>query len=342
MSETLPDWLQPYWQRLMETRQQGRFPHALLITGRAGIGKRMLADALAATLLCEAPGPRGEPCGQCAACAWLQAHTHPDLIGVEPEEQGKAIKVDQVRALSRELGMTSHGGRYKVAIIDPAEAMNVNAANSLLKTLEEPTADTLLILLSAKPGQLPATVRSRCQQLAVASPSLAAARPWLEANGLAHVVIPELWTALRGAPLKVRAAADSDLPGALTACLDTLAAVFAGSADPLRVAAEWSGGDIAAQAQWLDWWRQWLEDLIRWRQASQPPASEKVVQKLQTVAETVDCSFMFELHDRIDRALIELGSGLNRQLLFEGLLIDWASLNAQQQRRQSRQATSKR
>ena len=177
-------WLWQYRERLNRTRLRGRLPHALLISGQEGIGKRVLAIQLAHSLLCEQPGADGQPCGQCAACGWLQAGTHPDLLWLLPEEAGKAIKVDQVRALTSELCMTSHAGRYKVAIIQPADAMNRNAANSLLKTLEEPTDNTLVVLLTALPGRLPATIRSRCQQLQVAVPDALSARQWLQDTGM--------------------------------------------------------------------------------------------------------------------------------------------------------------
>jgi DNA polymerase-3 subunit delta' len=160
----LPDWLQPGRNQLQQMIRQGRLPHALLISGSEGLGKRMLADWLAGTLLCEQSHGDVSACGQCSACGWFDNGWHPDLLRLEPEEAGKAIKVDQVRRLGASLGMTSHSGGYKITIVQPADAMNVNAANSLLKTLEEPTANTLLILLTATPGRLPATILSRCQR----------------------------------------------------------------------------------------------------------------------------------------------------------------------------------
>lgn len=332
MSESLPDWLQPYWQRLIETRKQGRFPHALLISGREGIGKGMLARQLGALLLCESTDKQLLPCGHCAACGWLQASTHPDLIEIGPEEAGKAIKVDQIRSLGYELGMTSHSGRYKVAIIEPAEAMNVNAANSLLKTLEEPTENTLLVLLSVSPGRLPATIRSRCQQLRIASPGLEDARRWLETAGVTGVRLERLWSIARGAPLKVLSVADSDLLPLRDQRLEELSSVFSGRLDPLQVAADWSA-DTAHRALLLDWWREWLQDLICWQQASRAPRDAEVVQKLQQIVETVDCKQLFQLVDRVNKVLISLGSGLNLQLQLEDLLIAWASLSGRPDQR---------
>ena len=203
-------WLEDSWQQLNQARLQGRLPHALLIKGQDGVGKQALALQTAAALLCEQPDTDGNACGRCSACGWLQAGTHPDLFQLEPEEAGKAIKVDQIRELGGKLAMTSHGGHHKVAIIRPAEAMNVNAANSLLKTLEEPAADTLILLLSAAPGRLPATVRSRCQQLAVATPATPLAQQWLQDEGLSADDALCYLELANGAPLRARDMAGAD------------------------------------------------------------------------------------------------------------------------------------
>lgn len=321
--DTFPGWLETGWQRLLQSYQQDRLAHALLITGQSGIGKHLLAERLAAFLLCEQAGDGGEACGQCRACAWLQAGTHPDLLSLNPEEPGKAIKIDQVRALSVELGMTSHAGRYKIAVIEPADAMNVNAANSLLKTLEEPTASTLLILLTASPGRLPATIRSRCQRLQVDAPSREQALAWLQDQGIEASVAARYLPMAGGAPLAAAEMAGSETIVLRDQRLGELLAVYSGKLDPLRAAAEWSGEH---EARSLQWWQHWLQALIRWRQAGQVPGEPEVAQMLQQISETVDCKQLFELADRVTMALNSLGSGLNRQLLLEDLLIDWARL----------------
>ena len=240
-----------------------------------------------------------------------------------PEEVGKAIKVDQVRALTGELFMTSHAGRYKVAIIQPADAMNKNAANSLLKTLEEPTDNTLLVLLTALPGRLPATIRSRCQQLQVAVPDALMAQQWLQDTGMESGQAILYLKLANGAPLKAQQLAETDSVGARDQRLQQLVAVFQGSLDPVETAKEWMG---ESERQSLGWWRAWLEDMIRWQQGGQPPLEPEVAQKLQRIVETVDCRQLFDLSDKVSNALNSLGSGLNRQLILEDLLIFWAKL----------------
>ncbi len=321
-------WLLPVWQQINRARLQSRLPHAMLLAGSEGVGKQLLADRLAHALLCEAPDEQGKACGQCAACGWLHAGTHPDLLVLKPDEPGKAIKVDQVRALSAGLAITSHGGRYKVAIVRPAEAMNLNAANSLLKTLEEPTANTLLILASAAPGRLLATVRSRCQQVQVPTPTQAQALDWLATHGVQDEAATRSVLLAGGAPLRALSLHESGAEAVMAECLEQLQALGEGRLDPLAVASAWQGDDIALR---LGGWRQWLQWLIRARLAPVDKVASGVVQKLQTITESVDCKALYQFMDRIDSALATLGSGLNRQLVLEDLMVRWASMPTRRQ-----------
>ncbi|MDX1655478.1 MAG: DNA polymerase III subunit delta', partial [Candidatus Competibacteraceae bacterium] len=176
MEERLP-WHQPHWQRLAAGVEAGRLPHALLLSGPSGLGKMLFARQLTQSLLCRQPGENLTFCGKCRGCRLLAAGSHPDITRVEPEEPGKPIKVDRVRQLCAFLGQTARG--YKVALLSPAEAMNPSAANALLKTLEEPPPGSLLLLVTAFPARLPATIRSRCQILAFTPPLRTQALEWL-------------------------------------------------------------------------------------------------------------------------------------------------------------------
>ena len=178
-------WLEPYCASLASALEQGRIPHALLLSGQPGMGKRAFAGYIAALLLCESPTDDNAPCGRCPGCVQYQAGTHADYFHVHPEvdektgKESKAIKVDQIRELAEQLGLSSHRGGYKVALLNPAEAMNINASNSLLKTLEEPSDNTVLVLVCTHPAHLPPTIRSRCQQIRIAAPDRDAALQWL-------------------------------------------------------------------------------------------------------------------------------------------------------------------
>ncbi|MBI5040490.1 MAG: DNA polymerase III subunit delta', partial [Gammaproteobacteria bacterium] len=151
-------WQDTEWAQLRARAAQRRLPHALLVTGPAGVGKCDFADAFARSLLCKHPAGDGSACGNCEACHLVRAGTHPDYLTVTFIEDKTQIGIDQIRELCRALALKSHAGGYKIAIVTPAERMTVEAANSLLKTLEEPTDNTLLMLVTEQPARLPATI----------------------------------------------------------------------------------------------------------------------------------------------------------------------------------------
>jgi len=170
---------------LAEARRRGRLPHALLFLGPQGVGRELVAKRLGRGLLCEAANASGVPfgCGRCLPCRKVDGGTHPDFHVVLAELEGvrrgtfspdgsrrpsRDIRVDQVRALSRELRMRPYEGRARVAVIVDAHRMNANAANALLKTLEEPPRDAFLILLAPHARALLPTIASRCMRLAFA------------------------------------------------------------------------------------------------------------------------------------------------------------------------------
>jgi len=188
------------WHAAPYTRLLGRggLPHALLLVGPQGIGKLAFAETVAASLLCERAQADHLPCGTCAACKWLVADSHPDFRRIEPataaqaedgsgESEKKAsqwIGIDQVRALMDFLNLSSHRGGRKVVLLHPAESLNVNAANALLKMLEEPPPDTQFLLVATRVHLLPATIRSRCQMVRLPAPGNTAAIDWLKAQGI--------------------------------------------------------------------------------------------------------------------------------------------------------------
>jgi DNA polymerase-3 subunit delta' len=195
-------WQEAAWQRL--AAMGDRMPHAILLHGRRGIGKLHFAQVLAQSLLCEKRQTDGLACGSCAACAWFAAGNHPDFRLIQPEalaktedaadqpeesEEGKKkspskqIKIDQLRALTDFLNVGGHRGGHRVVLMHPAEAMNANTANSLLKSLEEPSAGVIYLLVSHQPRRLLATVRSRCHALGFTHPPRELAQRWLAEQG---------------------------------------------------------------------------------------------------------------------------------------------------------------
>jgi DNA polymerase-3 subunit delta' len=206
-------WLNEIWSQLLERRRAP--PHALLITGRQGLGKQELAETFSKAMLCRAPAPDGSACGRCEACHWFAQGTHPDFRLIAPEaddpaEDGRpagarasrTIRIHQVRALQDWLAVGAHQSGWRLAVIVPAEAMTVSTANALLKTLEEPPPASVLLLVCHQPSRLLPTVRSRCQQIVCPVPPRATGEAWLRAQGIDE---PALRLALSsGAPLTAR------------------------------------------------------------------------------------------------------------------------------------------
>lgn len=220
----IPSFQQDAWDRLVRLAE--RAPHALLLHGPEGVGKLQLAERFAQLLLCEAARPRAAPCGKCDGCRWFLAGHHPDVRFVEPEaiarrvaaddgegsEKSKAkpsleIKIDQVRGLADFVNLASHRGGKRVVLVHPAEAMNVPAANALLKSLEEPPESALFILVSHRAARLLPTVRSRCVPVPVPLPPADVARAWLEKQGVANAARRLAFAG--GAPLKALEDANS-------------------------------------------------------------------------------------------------------------------------------------
>ena len=176
---TMPyPWQGAQWDNLIEQHKAGRLPHAIMLNGPIHVGKSQFSRALAQRVICGEP-IGGYACGRCKACKLIAANSHPDLKLVMPEEEGKAIKIDQVRALCEFIAKTSQQGGWKVVIIEPAEAMNINSANALLKSLEEPSPNTLIILVCHQLSAISATIRSRCRMLSFAIPPANQSLDWL-------------------------------------------------------------------------------------------------------------------------------------------------------------------
>lgn len=196
MKELYP-WLNEVWAGLLGLRT--RLPNALLIKGIKGVGKFDLATTYAQSLLCESSVSSGLPCGDCDSCHWFEQGSHPDFRLLQPDilntteegaekETGKKpsreISVEQIRSLAHFASLSSHRGGHRIVLIHPAEAMNINSANALLKTLEEPTEKLLFILITHKPQQLLPTILSRCLSVGVNTPSRADGIAWLQQQGM--------------------------------------------------------------------------------------------------------------------------------------------------------------
>jgi DNA polymerase-3 subunit delta' len=250
----LQDWLAEHWRVLAARLERNELPHAVLICGDAGLGKRALASALANAALCESRQAQGRACGTCKACQLLAAGTHPDHIPVEFEarDDGKLrseITVEQIRRLSQRLSLSTQYGGLQVVIIDPADKMNSSAANALLKTLEEPSASTVIVLVSDHPARLSATIRSRCQRIELKVPSLAEARDWLVEQGISVEAAEEALESTLGNPGEALNAISNEALGLRGECARDLLGLSTARSSPLAVADAWAA-DRPAERIW--------------------------------------------------------------------------------------------
>lgn len=205
-------WQQAIWQILLQSRARQTLPHAFIFSGVQGVGLFEFSQVMSAWLLCQQPQSDGA-CGLCKSCQLWQAQSHPDyrLVAQLVDDKGKTsqvIKVDQIRELLDFLNKSAQLNGYRVAVIHHADTLNTNAANSLLKNLEEAGKNTAIILLTEQPLSLLATIRSRCQQFNFVVPDLAQAKVWL-GKQLKQAQQADLLLALSaGAPLAALALQD--------------------------------------------------------------------------------------------------------------------------------------
>ncbi|GAA3905512.1 DNA polymerase III subunit delta' [Halomonas cibimaris] len=317
-------WHQPLWERLWQLEQSGRLPHALLLSGPRGVGKQVLAEALAARILCA--GHAATACGECHACRMLQSGYHPDLMRIAPEEGKRQIRIDTVREINRFVAQTAQQSGYRVIVISPAEAMNVAASNALLKSLEEPGSRTLFVLLADVPSRLLPTIRSRCQQWSLSPVALDDCRAWLAGRLGSDEEACFWWQVAGGLPLLALELATPEqraLRQQLHDCFEQLVR----GAEPVSEAARL---DRQAVDDILWYGVAWLEDLIgfglsgdsrRLRNPDQLPLYRQAVKNAR-----VQDWFRLLDYAREQRRLLAVGSNPNPQLVLEAWLVRWSAL----------------
>lgn len=317
-------WQQDLWQRFLERFQQQRLPHALLLAGPRGVGKQRFTEALVARLLCTSPGSRA--CGHCHGCHMLASGYHPDLLRVTPEEGKRQIRIDPIREVNGFVAQTAQQGGRRVIVITPAEAMNVAAANALLKSLEEPGANTHFLLLSDVPSRMLATIRSRCQLWSLPLPEREASLPWLAERLGSQEEAQFWWQVAGGQPLLAAELAEPG-PRALRKQLhDTFDALVRG-AEPVAEAARL---DRQAIESILWYGIAWLEDLIRLGLSGEASRlrNPDLLPLYRQAVKNGRVRDWFRLLDyaREQRRLLASGGNPNPQLVLEAWLVRWSAL----------------
>jgi len=332
-------------------RDRQRLPHALLFSGPRGLGKNAFATWLAQNLLCAKPSTDGEPCGHCQGCRLFKAGSHPDLHVVQPEAVYKSsgtliaqyalryqpaekskeskdsavIRIDQIRSLIEAAQTRPQIGACSVMLLSPADTMNVNAANSLLKLLEEPPPDSYIILVADRPARLPATIRSRCAHMEFRIPPAMSALSWLQTQGLSDKNSALLLDLSGGAPLAALALAENGFLEQRTALLDDIEKLANGQGDPLACAARWKP---LGTERCLLWLQGWLSDLVvtAMRVSAARLHNPDLGSRLQALEKRLDLKQLFHFSEGVARGRALLGGPLDEQLLLEDLMIRWTEL----------------
>jgi DNA polymerase III subunit delta' len=310
-----PSWLGSEMTTLAAAYKAGRLPHGLLLHEAPGAGGDWLAKWLASLVFCQ--NPEQAPCGKCQGCHRVATAQHPDLVVLQPIEESRQIRIEQIRELSAELALTAHQGSYKVAVITPADTLNRFAANALLKTLEEPPARTLLMLVVTQPSRLPATILSRCQRIRIRAPARQEAVAWLEASRG-----PADWNAvldtLGEAPML---AADVDPKAVVEVGQEvrrTLEEATTGGGDPVATAERWTRTELPLRLRCIE---NWLTERIRAHSGSDgfftKVGAAPFLPRHDAVLNT---GHLFELVDGVRELKSALDTPINRGLALESIL----------------------
>ncbi|MCK9283498.1 MAG: DNA polymerase III subunit delta' [Rhodocyclaceae bacterium] len=338
------DWQSYLWKNFW--RQSETLHHALLLSGPEGIGKGRFATAVAARLLCERRESHSA-CGECDACRWFAAGNHPDYrkvsletvdggedgAGAEPPKGAKKapptqIRIDQIRALEDFVFVGSHRQGRRVVLIDPADALNPAAANSLLKMLEEPPPSVYFLLITSKIKSLLPTLRSRCRKIVFPLPETAEATRWLSEQGVADAERALRFSA--GAPLK--ALGHDQEKGARDSVDQVFAALVRSPSDPIALAAQWDSllrGSTSLNAEQLvDALQKWLYDVIRCRHGAAPRYLPTFAKELGRVATASSSVRLLRFHRDLMKIRATARHPLNPQLFLEDVAARYSQATA--------------
>jgi len=335
-----------------------RLPHAILIHGDAGIGKHILAMEFVAALLCDAPLEEAHAllaCGQCKNCRMFVSENHPDFHYISSEQYAtsgasahlpyteryfeapekrskrkprKVISVDQIRLLIDDFALAQHSARRRVALIQPADRMNLNASNALLKLLEEPNPDSNLILVCDDPGRLPMTIRSRCIAQSIALPDLEQTLPWLLSQGQNEADSRQALTISGGAPLLALQYLESGQVAQFKTLMTLMASLLAEGLSPIE--ARESIIKLASPGTVLSWLQMVMNWLIiysaysdRERQLAQH-AYQRELSKILKPLHEHRRPVLFQLYDDLSAMKNQDLDVINPGLLLDKWLISYS------------------
>ena len=317
MSDFKPyPWHEKQMMRFRQAFEQQRLPHAILLTGPEGTGKLHLARCLTHYVL--------EHGGSSSNFEYLlEANSHPDVTLVEPEESKKQISVGQIRDLTERLALTTQLSAYKIAIIHPAQSMNRNAANALLKTLEEPQGNSLLILITHNHGLIPQTILSRCQQVHIRLPEYEEAMLWLREQGTKQA--EEYLQLAGGAPLKAVRAAQQGRLQDFESLIADLSRLLHTQENMVSVGARWHELEVELLVSWL---LMIVQSLVKLKVQEQSAfnITANLLKLLKISHDQIDLRDLIQYSDFLNKTRLEIDNNLNQELMFEQIFSRWAAL----------------
>lgn len=330
MSEqlTLYPWQSAPWSRLSEL--SARLPHAVLLHGPAGTGKETIVASWVRAILCQAVRQDGHACGECMSCKWMAQEHHPDFRLLEPETEEsessgkrsprkKQISVQQIRELSDFLELSSHrNGGLRIALIMPAESLNMASANALLKMLEEPPSNMIFILVADHPQKLLPTILSRCQKIELPLPKEEEALAWLTQQNL--VEKEAMLAYVGGAPLS---ALSSDQPAFANITYLAKELSKGAQADGFAIAEMLHGYGMPVAVTML---QKWVYDLVSSRLINDVRYHINFTSTLQSLAKSVDFSRLMEFQKKLNESKKSAFHPLNNELQLEHLLLHYRQL----------------
>ncbi len=304
-------WQAGAWKTVQQMQTSNRLHHALLFTGEEGCGNEDFVLQLAESLLCNKPDNEGRACGQCRSCQVFTGKAHPDFLFVGLQEERQAILIEQIRELNHFLGLSRSYSARKLAVIAPAERMNVNAANSLLKSLEEPAPGTHILLLTSHPASLLPTIRSRCQVIRLPLPENSQALEWLSQQQLQHPAETLLRSA-RNRPLTALELDSTDILMQRTQWLQHLVQVAKGSGNITEISAHWEKFDKIIL---LDWQFESLLEMAKKEENHEPFTAE--------LQRYISQNALWVIHEKLFELKQLATHPLNPRLFIESMLMLW-------------------
>ena len=324
MSKIYP-WQQDIWQALTKRQQQA---HAYLLHGPAGSGKQQMAEHFAQFLLCRQP-TGDQPCGHCSSCKLYLSGSHPDMLRVEPEEEGKGILIARIRDLVAQIQQTPQQGGRLVVLLEPAEAMTIESSNALLKSLEEPTSSTIFILITHQLSFLLPTIKSRCVLQACPLPNDEQALTWLQGQlGQEQAEqAQQLMLLAAGSPLRALQFAQNAVLESRAEVVEGIKQLIKRQVSTIDLAARWNKLPLQLL---LEWFSQWNQAMLRFQltENDQHLGQEDMKVVLGHMAKFAEAADIFALQQWLleRRQKLLLRAPLQEQLILETLLAQWLAL----------------